>query len=275
MTESQAKQVWDEAWETARSYLNCSEEWLHSNARADALQSDYCKDARQMVCKSCGGNNADVPCAYPEGGQPHCLRAAPSESREAWAVSLIQAAIDLMSADQIGRWTGVRAFLESSDDAQSASPAALTVPEGYRLVRAELRDEMVRMAASPADHSGDSADMVAPTDRQGQGAALSDEEIFKTADLHMQWGKVFYVNADRRGVLVFARAILARASSSQAEVEIAESYVLVPKEPTIDMLVAGINANIPLTCDQGSAMAKAYRAMLAAAEAPNAKGDSK
>jgi hypothetical protein len=27
------------------------------------------------------------------------------------------------------------------------------------------------LAASPADHSGDSADMVAPADRQGQGAA--------------------------------------------------------------------------------------------------------
>lgn len=27
-------------------------------------------------CKSCGGNNADMPCAYPEGGQPHCLKQA-------------------------------------------------------------------------------------------------------------------------------------------------------------------------------------------------------
>src|SRR5881392_2975945 len=40
----------------------------------------HSEDSRQMVCKSCGGNNADVPCAYPEGGQPHCLRAAPSAS---------------------------------------------------------------------------------------------------------------------------------------------------------------------------------------------------
>jgi hypothetical protein len=174
MTESQAKQVWDEAWETARSHLNCSEEWLYSNARTDALQADYSEDVLQMVCKSCGGNNADVPCAYPEGGQPHCLRAAPSESREAWAVSLIQAAIDLMTTDQIGRWTGVRAFLESSDDAPIASPAALTMTDEQRkALEAVIHDYEERgfnrmprvlksiLTASSADHSGDSADMVA------------------------------------------------------------------------------------------------------------------
>jgi hypothetical protein len=163
---------------------------------ASAAPADHSEAGRQMVCKSCGGNNADVPCAYPEGGQPHCLRAAPSEAREAWAVSLIQAAIDLMTIDQIGRWTGVRAFLESSDDVPSASAAALTdaewlwmthptrnngKPIPVRIVTAEdsskwfipfdedgcefewsERDEDWRvMAASPANHSGDSADMVA------------------------------------------------------------------------------------------------------------------
>ena len=34
--------------------------------------------------------------------------------REAWAVALIQHAVELMTPDQVGQWEGVRAFLETS-----------------------------------------------------------------------------------------------------------------------------------------------------------------
>ena len=51
--------------------------------------------------------------------------------------------------------------------------------------------------------------------------------------------------------------------------------VAVPVEATVDMVVAGINANIPLTCDQGSAMRKAWAAMIAAAPAATAQQDER
>jgi hypothetical protein len=73
------------------------------------------------------------------------------------------------------------------------------------------------------------------TDRQG--VALSDEEI-----------DAIWCNLDARGAtmyephtwqremrLRFARAILSRASSSRAEVEIPDGYALVPKVPTHDI----------------------------------------
>jgi hypothetical protein len=42
------------------------------------------------------------------------------------------------------------------------------------------------------------------------GADMTDAQILEIADAHMQWGKVCYVNADRRTIPAFARAILAR-----------------------------------------------------------------
>ena len=50
---------------------------------------------------------------------------------------------DASLAERVDSW-------HQRNPAPSATPAALKVPEGYRLVRSELRDEMVRMAASPA-----------------------------------------------------------------------------------------------------------------------------
>jgi hypothetical protein len=44
-------------------------------SRADA-EARISKEQTESKCKSCGGNNADMPCAYPEGGQPHCLKQA-------------------------------------------------------------------------------------------------------------------------------------------------------------------------------------------------------
>lgn len=36
---------------------------------------------------------------------------------------------------------------------------------------------------------------------------MTDDEIMKLADAHMSWGKVCYVNANRRTIVEFARAI--------------------------------------------------------------------
>jgi hypothetical protein len=58
----------------------------------------HSEDARQMACKSCGGNNADVPCAYPEGVQPHCLRAAPAPSASPASTPTLDECLDAFEA---------------------------------------------------------------------------------------------------------------------------------------------------------------------------------
>jgi hypothetical protein len=51
-------------------------------SRADA-EARISKEQTESKCKSCGGNNADMPCAYPEGGQPHCLKQAEFHAQHA------------------------------------------------------------------------------------------------------------------------------------------------------------------------------------------------
>lgn len=58
-----------------------------------------------------------------------------------------------------------------------------------------------------------------PDTRAMGASAVTDEQILSIADSHMAWGKVCYVNADKRNVLAFARALLAQPESPAASTQ--------------------------------------------------------
>lgn len=102
-----------------------------------------------------------------------------------------------------------------------------------------------------------------------QGVALSDDHIIEKLEaIGMRWNGVPWGNivASKRTQPVAELRTIIHASSSRAEEEIPERYVLVPKEPTDAMLDA---TRGPGMSPGRGTTEPSYRQMLAAAETPN------
>lgn len=79
-------------------------------AARDMLERIDMPDAQSLSA----GDIGDISQAIAESWEVQRLRArvAELEAREAEATALINAAVELMTTEQVGRWTGVRAWLE-------------------------------------------------------------------------------------------------------------------------------------------------------------------
>lgn len=47
-----------------------------TNAPRTITRPHFIETTANALCPACNGNNSDTPCAFPEGGQPGCLKDA-------------------------------------------------------------------------------------------------------------------------------------------------------------------------------------------------------
>lgn len=180
----------------------------------DALRA---QSAQPAMCKSCGGNDMDMPCAYPEGGQPHCLKyaaqpAEPSQpqykhSADGKRTTLLNAADIIREAQQPAEPSGdERAALAGAIE-------ALECPDTRYCSNPELYEQGFLHARSAAAEMARAA-------QSGQRAGVAEDWVAVPRwKLERAASVLEQRDVDDRGVAVDLRAMLATAPAAQTQVE--------------------------------------------------------